>query len=190
MLNGTGRLHAQPAEERMVDVISLHIPQQWRSSLLHKQTRPRRGCGNSMFSNRTPGVPSFSPWLPPPPWLSPNSPHCPPLISRLVSCVWSFLFQKNIERPIFLMVLWAFLLSRELNSQSHFVSRLLRVLRWNDAAPLMRSSECSTVRAHRPTRKSDSLSESVLLDCLFNESFIKINGNYVHPSSTKKDFER
>ncbi len=151
-------------------VISLHVPQQWRSSLLHKQTRPRRECGNSMFSNRTPGVPSFSSWLPPPPWLSPDSPHCPPLISRLVSCVWSLLFQKNNERPIFLMVLWAFLLSRALNSQSHFVSRLLRVLRWNDASPLMRSSECSTVSAHRPTRKSDSLSESVLL----NRSFQRI----------------
>lgn len=88
----------EQVEVRMVDMSSLlHVPQQWRSSLLHKQTRPRKGCGNSMFSSRTPGVPSSSPWLPPPPWLSPNSPHCPPLISRLDSCVWSWLLQKKEE---------------------------------------------------------------------------------------------
>lgn len=57
-------------------VHSVTLPPPQSSSPLHRQTRPKTRRGSSRFSNIIPGALSFSPSLPPLPWLSHNK--CPP----------------------------------------------------------------------------------------------------------------
>ena len=104
------------------------IPQQWRSSLHHIAKRPRIKGENNRSSNKNQGAPLSFPSLPPPPWLSPNSPLSQSAFdfqSCVLLCVSLFLGRMVL---VSLFSLWLiFTADQPLNSGAHCADSVLKV---------------------------------------------------------------
>lgn len=107
--------------------VYMNLPQQWRSSLHHIPKQPRIKGENNRFSNKNQGAPLSFPSLPPPPWLSPNSPLSQSAFD-FQSCVLLYV-SLFLWRMVLLSLfsLWLiFTADQPLNSGAHCADSVLK----------------------------------------------------------------